>query len=381
MGTPALKIPYELTAKIFSYCLPVHRRVRPNQTKAPLQVAQICGHWRSLGKHPLGCDESGDGTSHKNETYESRHATVINDKNKPVQFFLGIKTAVNHTSQTQLDGWIELIEELWDLLRESGLCSEEEAVYFWNLVTGFQSDHAEDQKKLFQLLKEYKRRLEREQWGANCLRDMPSPQVLTLIFRATFSAVEKAGGYPAWDALGEEEQQRRCKATLRDIQRELGQEAFDKLSPEEQADIDFFVWAGCCMHKDINAFKGGVKAVEAWWDENGVDGPQQMPNRDNAATLRVAAGTTAAARAKDVTRGGVAKLLALAGAIFRHKDRKRGQQDTPRFFFEHKLGFSICFPDTSNTRFQSTMNAACVVVTYHDTPVLHIAGGTVSHVP
>lgn len=48
MGTPALKIPYELTAKIFSYCLPVHRRVRPDQTKAPLQVAQICGHWRAI---------------------------------------------------------------------------------------------------------------------------------------------------------------------------------------------------------------------------------------------------------------------------------------------------------------------------------------------
>lgn len=51
-----------------------------------------------------GITLSGDGTSHENETYECRHATVINDKNKPVQFFLGIMTAVNHTSQTQLDG-------------------------------------------------------------------------------------------------------------------------------------------------------------------------------------------------------------------------------------------------------------------------------------
>ncbi|KAJ7817975.1 hypothetical protein B0H14DRAFT_3148003 [Mycena olivaceomarginata] len=48
MGTPALKLPYELTAKIFSYCLPIHRRVRPDQTKASLQVAQICGHWRAI---------------------------------------------------------------------------------------------------------------------------------------------------------------------------------------------------------------------------------------------------------------------------------------------------------------------------------------------
>ncbi|KAJ7939520.1 hypothetical protein B0H13DRAFT_1587148, partial [Mycena leptocephala] len=47
METPALKLPYELTAKIFSYCLPA-RRVRPDLTKAPLQVAQICGHWRAI---------------------------------------------------------------------------------------------------------------------------------------------------------------------------------------------------------------------------------------------------------------------------------------------------------------------------------------------
>ncbi|KAJ7504008.1 hypothetical protein B0H11DRAFT_2222104 [Mycena galericulata] len=44
----ALTLPHELTAKIFVYCLPVHRRVRPDQNQAPLQLAQICGHWRAV---------------------------------------------------------------------------------------------------------------------------------------------------------------------------------------------------------------------------------------------------------------------------------------------------------------------------------------------
>ncbi|KAJ7840315.1 hypothetical protein B0H14DRAFT_2286985, partial [Mycena olivaceomarginata] len=55
-------------------------------------------------------------------------------------------------------------------------------------------------------------------------------------------------------------------------------------------------------------------------------------------------------------------VSSLAGAIFRHKDRKRGQQDTLRYFWDHETGLNICFPDTSNTRFQSHA-AACEIIT------------------
>ncbi|KAK7041202.1 hypothetical protein R3P38DRAFT_2512396, partial [Favolaschia claudopus] len=47
-------------------------------------------------------------------------------------------------------------------------------------------------------------------------------------------------------------------------------------------------------------------------------------------------------------------------------DRKRGQQDSLRFFFDAELGFVLAFPDTSNTRFQSHMEAAAVLLTYLD---------------
>ncbi|KAJ3858315.1 hypothetical protein EV359DRAFT_52339, partial [Lentinula novae-zelandiae] len=35
-------------------------------------------------------------------------------------------------------------------------------------------------------------------------------------------------------------------------------------------------------------------------------------------------------------------------------------------FFEHKLGFNISFPDTSNTHFQSHAKACAVIITYLD---------------
>ncbi|KAJ7034909.1 hypothetical protein C8F04DRAFT_1395230 [Mycena alexandri] len=48
ISAAALKIPYELTARIFLLCLPRDRRVRPSPKSAPLLLAQICGDWRAL---------------------------------------------------------------------------------------------------------------------------------------------------------------------------------------------------------------------------------------------------------------------------------------------------------------------------------------------
>ncbi|KAK7034159.1 hypothetical protein R3P38DRAFT_3351366 [Favolaschia claudopus] len=132
-----------------------------------------------------GITLSGDGTSHKNETYETKWSTVITEANEKLQFFLGIKTAVNHTSETQRDGWIELVEEIFALLFESGMCSEDEAREFWNLVTGMNSDHAADQKKLFELLKEWKKKLEREMRGEKVVKGMDQLRLVGFVFKCT----------------------------------------------------------------------------------------------------------------------------------------------------------------------------------------------------
>ncbi|KAJ7094953.1 hypothetical protein C8R44DRAFT_951203, partial [Mycena epipterygia] len=124
---------------------------------------------------------------------------------------------------------------------------------------------------------------------------------------------------------------------------------------------DLFIWGGCCMHKNMNVFKGGVVAMQQWWPDNNHPGPLKMYNRDNGAAITLGEGTAAATRAEERTTGGAIKVARLAGAIFRHKDRKRGQQDTLRYFWDHETGFNICFPDTSNTRFQSHA-AACEII-------------------
>jgi hypothetical protein len=57
--------------------------------------------------------------------------------------------------------------------------------------------------------------------------------------------------------------------------------------------------------------------------------------------------------------GGAQKVLELAGAVFRHKDDKKRQQDLLCYYFEVELGYKIQWPDTSNTRYHSHGDATC----------------------
>ena len=56
---------------------------------------------------------SSDGTAHKNIQYLSRHVAIIppND-DAPKDFFIGITPEVNHTTNTQFEGWKTTIHDL-----------------------------------------------------------------------------------------------------------------------------------------------------------------------------------------------------------------------------------------------------------------------------
>ncbi|KAJ3987892.1 hypothetical protein F5890DRAFT_1404170 [Lentinula detonsa] len=313
-----------------------------------------------------GVTISSDGTTHKNENYETKHATVIQE-NQRLQFFLGLKMSVNHTSETQFEGWTDTIEYIFHLLKESRMCSDDDACIFWNLVTGFHSDHAEDQKKLFRLLKKWKERCRLELLGECAVKRLTDLDYACLIFQGSQVLVQKAGGSLAWDALPEKERNHQLDEMRSQIIRDIGQKEYDKLSPEEKSENDLFLWAGCCMHKEMNAFKGGCVGLDQYWKAHPELEPLiLLPNRDNDAAILKAAGTEAAKCAEERSEGGAIKVVSLAGGVFRHKDQKRGQQDTLCFYFDFKKGFILSFPDTSNTQFQSHAEACAVMITYLD---------------
>ncbi|KAJ7131749.1 hypothetical protein C8R43DRAFT_895756 [Mycena crocata] len=312
-----------------------------------------------------GVTLSSDGTTHKNINLESRRATVIGPDNEKKTFFLGIQMAVNHTSETQFEGWEELIETMYELYKTSGRSfTADDARDFWLKVTGWHSDHAEDQKKLYRLVAAMKIRLERERRGERAIHQMLPEELAEMIFTISQNAVADAGGITAWEELTNEERKVVHDNAFTEFVQAMGEAEFAKLSEADKQNVDLFIWGGCCMHKNLNVFKAGVLSMQQFWVDNNLPGPVKLYNRDNAAAVNLGDGTAAATRAEDRSNGGAIKLASLAGAVFRHKDRKRGQQDTLRYFWDVETGLNLCFPDTSNTRFQSHA-VACEIIVLH----------------
>ncbi|KAJ3968775.1 hypothetical protein EV361DRAFT_783921, partial [Lentinula raphanica] len=116
----------------------VNRIVKEGGVAAKLHAVQSF-------QHAEGIALSSDGTSHKNNNYESHCATTVDNLGNRQEFFLGISMAANHTSKTQRDGWIKLVDELYELFESSPFCAgESDSRDFWAAVTGMHTDHAED---------------------------------------------------------------------------------------------------------------------------------------------------------------------------------------------------------------------------------------------
>ena len=75
--------------------------------------------------------------------------------------------------------------------------------------------------------------------------------------------------------------------------------------------------------------------MEKWWKEHHIDGPVLLANRDNNTVLEemnqaVAQGdevTPAQEQALNRSTRGAIKTAQIAGAIFNHKDDKKGHHD------------------------------------------------------
>lgn len=102
--------------------------------------------------------------------------------------------------------------------------------------------------------------------------------------------------------------------------------------------------------------KGGDKRMCGTWTKNNLVPPTKLLNKDIDATSTVNSDDSSELQ-NSATAGGV-KLTALAGALFNHKDDKKGHQDSHRNFLRICTGGPYTFPDTSNTRFQSHCAAA-----------------------
>jgi hypothetical protein len=320
---------------------------------------------------PLATTFSGDGTTHKNIQFSSRHAVAIPpDGDRPKDLFLGTTPEVNHTTNTQFEGWKETVQHLCDNYNKSPLGNMVPAnpTRIWEKLRGYLSDHASDQKKLSTMLQRYRWECDREHRGeAAMFSDEDAEEREQVMAEKGKELMEEIGGPDRYLALSIEEQIRFAKRLVREAQICLGERAYERLPLAEKAAVDYWVWSGCGMHKDLNAMKGGVDAMSSWWVEFGKGmAPVVLMNKFKA----IAAKSGSLPEESPVGTGdrGGAKLTGLLGSLVKHRETKKGHQERFRAFSIEFLGISrpVQFPDTSNNRYQSHGFAATEILHHLD---------------
>ena len=312
---------------------------------------------------------SGDGTSHKNIQFSSRHAvTIPPDGDPPKDSFLGIMPEVNHTTNTQFDGWKQMFRHLCDNYNKSPLGNMVPAnpVKLWALLRGYLSNHASDQKKLSTMLQRYRWECERELRGEAAMLSGAHTEEWEKVFREKGNELMgDIGGSERYLELSIDEQLQFARRLVCEAQICLGERVYQRLSPEEKEFVDYWVWSGCAMHKDLNAMKGGAERMSSWWTEfgNGT-APVALMNK-----FKAIAAKSGSLPEKDTVRagdGGGVKLTDLLGSLVKHRETKKGHQDRFRAFSIKFLEIPrpVQFPDTSNNRYQ-THGLAATEILHH----------------
>lgn len=275
---------------------------------------------------------------------------------KPVSRTLGVHAAVDHTADSQFRGWINRILNIIDLLARSPLSSQYhlDLPAFAAKIRGAMSDHASDQKLLVALFREWKANEDRKQRGERALKAMPAEERLRSFADALNKRITTTEG---WDQLLPEDQSKLIHSVWDSMVLSAGDAELKKLTPEERSEATFFIWVGCCMHKDLNAVKWGVARMSRRWEELGLMPPVGLANKSQAAGATTVVAKGGEHHESEVQRGAV-KLTSIAGSLFGNRDHEKGFQDTYLHWIEALKGRAIRFPDTSNTRYGSHCDAA-----------------------
>ena len=244
-------------------------------------------------------------------------------------------------------------------------------------LMGMNSDHCAKEKKDARMLEGLKAWAVDQNLGEEMLLDMSFEEISEHFRKAEVNMIKKSGGKAKWNRLSDIKKAERKAAMVEEAVAELGKEAFSELPDSEKRIFRLFIWAGCGCHKDLNTIQGGYLAMLAWWIENEseeVVRPVLLANRDNDPVVKERAAaleqgkvpTAAQERAFHKSTCGAVKTAEIAGAIFNHKDDKRGHHDLFRYWWWEHVGVPFTFPDTSNNRFQSYCDAAAALILYSE---------------
>lgn len=334
---------------------------------------------RNLMIDPLAMTASCDSTTHRKTNIQSHYLAYRDQDGRHILRNFGVESTSGHSAERGHQTWVDKFRKLTDLYNRSPLAmrfsSKLSLPHIAKVLKGMNGDHANAEKAQVDLMESWKKATLTRELGEQSLASQPIAELIALLSVANERKLEAVGGPVAWESLGEDQQAMLNRQTMDQVISELGQKAYDSLPDDERREIDLFLWMGCCMHKSLNAFRGGNLAMMALWgtDLKAVEPPVLLANKSNAAVLRKilepskggTPGTEDEMAAFEASTRGAAKTVAIAGAIFNNKDDKKGYHDIYLNYMEKysRLPRPVRrFPGTSNTRFGSHGEAAAVLL-------------------
>lgn len=134
----------------------------------------------------------------------------------------------NHTSKTQLAGWKQSTQEIFDTYNASprGQSKPEDPCTLASRITGTLSDHAADQQKLGGLVKEWKVGCDRELHGEHAMASMDPAELLLVALEETAALVQEKGSHAAWAVADGDALQANGEAVRAAVIRWLGDQAY-----------------------------------------------------------------------------------------------------------------------------------------------------------
>ena len=148
---------------------------------------------------------------------------------KPKDRFLGIMPELNHTATTQVEGFKQKIQQLCDDYNASPLGAEHcfDSRKIWQKMTGYLSDHASDQKKVFRELEAYHKECNLELLGETAMLleapDVNEWEIEQVLDEKGEEMMKAIGGAARWMELPEEERLQLAKNLIWDAEICLGE--------------------------------------------------------------------------------------------------------------------------------------------------------------
>ncbi len=312
---------------------------------------------------------------HKHTNYEFWTVAMwTSEGDAPKLHTLGVDSSIDYTSETQLKGlWLQL-DECADLFNASLLALRKQTSFsqdeFITKLHGTNRDHAADQKKDPALLHAWKEDIRNQQLGEKHIAKLPIDELITLLMAEKEKNIDELGGIMVWESLTLVDWLCHDKEILLNLLCELGGQEYEILPEPEKQKFGLFLWGGCCMDKDLNAVKGGDKAMSEFWKNSDLTPPVLLANKDNAAVLAFARPgskqSTAKIHAEKVSEYGGIKTTMLGGLLFHYKDDKKGQQDIFSWLFSQQLGQEVTYPGTSSICYQSNCDGVEFILLHQD---------------